>query len=66
MFETLREFIDEHIENYNGVRLYITSSDVSDEFTIEDLESNEWSYLKDKTIENWSFGFGTFHIDLRD
>lgn len=66
MFETLREFIDNHIENYNGVRLYIMSSDVSDEFTLKDLESEKWAYLNDKTIENWSFGFGTFHIDLRD
>ncbi len=64
--ETLREFLNYHIENYSGVRLYIMCSDVADEFTIEDLESDEWSCLLDKTIENWSYGFGTFHIDLKD
>lgn len=64
--ETLREFLNYHIENYSGVRLYIMCSDVADEFTIEDLESDEWSYLNDKTIENWSYSFGTFHIDLKD
>ena len=59
--ETLREFLNYHIENYSGVRLYIMCSDVAD-----DLESDEWAYLNDKTIGNWSYSFGAFHIELND
>lgn len=67
MKETLQEFIDKHIANYNGVKLYISCKDVSDSFEpMELLNGEEWIELLDKKVESWSFAFGTFHIDLED
>lgn len=64
--ETLEEFIDNHISNYNGVRLYIDSKNFSDEVSFKELDSEDYSYLKSKKVKEWSFEFGTFYIQLKD
>jgi len=62
--ETLKEFIDEHFDTYIGIRLYITTEKMEDEFSFEDLKDEDYKYLNDLTIIEWTYNDGTFYFTL--